>query len=346
MGLRDVRHVFGRSARRLVYFIGHRICWIQVRLARAPTWVMKRWDGDDSLTEARRIAVFVHYDAKGIVHPYVIFYLEQLREAGYSILFVTNSPKFLPSAVEVLRQHCALILRRRNRGYDFGAYKDALREIPDVAVLESLILANDSVYGPFHSLRELLRQADPNQADIWGITDTFQHHYHLQSYFLLFHRAALTATEFHRFWKDVCYAQSKQLVVHYHEIGFSRRMLAAGLRLEALYPYRAVALELMDDLGCRSLDDPDWAARLPQRDYLRWLYDNLMAGVPVNPSHFFWEPLLRRHGYPFLKRELLTRNPCNVPLTQYWESAVRQVSGYDTRLISRHLQHVLRNRSI
>jgi lipopolysaccharide biosynthesis protein len=319
---------------------------MRVRLARDPTWVVQRWDGDGGLGEAKRIAVFVHYDDKGLVHPYVLFYLEQLREAGYSILFVTNSPRLLPAAVEVLRTHCGLILRRRNRGYDFGAYKDALREIPDLAALDSLILANDSVYGPFHALSPLLQQADPNQADIWGITDSFQHYYHLQSYFLLMYRPALAATEFHRFWKDVCYAQSKELVVHHHEIGFSRRMLAAGLQLEALYPYRTVAFDLIEDLQRRSSDNPDWAAGLLQRDYLEWLYGTLMDGIPVNPSHFFWEPLLRRHGYPFLKRDLLTRNPCSVPLTQYWESAVRQVSGYDTRLISRHLQHVLRDRCI
>ena len=134
--------------------------------------------------------------------------------------------------------------------------------------------------------------------------------------------------------------------MHHHEIGFSRRMLAAGLQLEALYPYRMVAMDLLEDLGCRTLGNPEWAARLPLRDYLEWLYETLMAGVPLNPSHFFWEPLLRRHGYPFLKRELLTRNPFDVPLTQYWESAVRQVSRYDTSLISRHLQHVRHNRSI
>lgn len=344
MGLRAFRQTLTR--RRLGNFIAHRTCWMRVRFARNPSWVVQRWDGDGRLAETKRIAVFAHYDDKGLVHPYVLFYLQQLREAGYSILFVTNSPRVLPSAVEVLRTHCAQILRRRNRGYDFGAYKDALREIPDLAALDSLILANDSVYGPFHALGDLLSRADPSQADIWGVTDSFEHHYHLQSYFLLFHRPALTATEFHRFWKDVCYTQTKELVVYHHEIGFSRRMLAAGLQLEALYPYRAVAMDLIDDLQRRSLDNPDWAARLPQRDYLKWLFENLTAGVPVNPSHFFWEPLLRRHGYPFLKRELLTRNPCGVPLTQYWESAVRQVSGYDTRLISRHLQHVLRNRSI
>ncbi|WP_296696941.1 rhamnan synthesis F family protein [Thiocapsa sp. UBA6158] len=344
MGLREFRQALGR--RRLGNFIEHRACWMRVRLARDPSWVVQRWDGERGLRESKRIAVFVHYDDKGLVHPYILFHLEQLRKAGYSILFVTNSPLLLPAAIDVLKARCGLILLRRNRGYDFGAYKDALREIPDLAALDSLILANDSVYGPFHDLGDLLGRADPNQADIWGITDNFEHHYHLQSYFLLLHPPALAATEFQRFWKDVCYAQTKELVVHHHEIGFSRRMLSAGLQLEALYPYRMVAMDLLEDLECRSLENPDWAARLPQRDYLKWFHKTLMAGIPLNPSHFFWEPLLRRHGYPFLKRELLTRNPCGVPMTQYWESVVRQVSGYDTRLISRHLQHVLHNRCV
>jgi lipopolysaccharide biosynthesis protein len=48
---------------------------------------------------------------------------------------------------------CGLILRRKNVGYDFGGFKDAIARIPDLGRLDSLLLANDSVYGPFHPAR-------------------------------------------------------------------------------------------------------------------------------------------------------------------------------------------------
>ena len=51
-------------------------------------YVVERWAGDRSL--ARRIDIFVHYDRRGRVHDYVIYYLNALVEAGFEIVFVSN----------------------------------------------------------------------------------------------------------------------------------------------------------------------------------------------------------------------------------------------------------------
>lgn len=324
--------------------------YLQAFLIRRRTWVVQRWEGERGLSGAVRIAVFVHFDPKAIVHDYVRFYLEELRDAGYAVLFVTNGRKLSGDTLKYLRSTCALVLRRSNQGYDFGAYKDALQEIPDLTRLDSLIIANDSVYGPFHPLAEMLRRADPEQADIWGMTDTYDRYYHLQTYFLVVHRRALETPALHRFWKRVLYIQSKTSVIKHYEVGFSRCALAAGLRLRALYPYSELAVETIDEIHEFLITDPKDRTGRFQGDYygeyLKWLYGSLNSGVPVNPSHFFWEQLLLRHHCPFLKRELLTRNPCKVPLILYWEAVIRQVSGYDTNLIRQHLQHALRNRSV
>ena len=320
--------------------------YLEAQVLRRQTWVVQRWPGQDDLATAKRIAIFVHYDRHGQVADYVRYYLEQLAEAGYAILFVTNSPKLTPAALTTLQSRCAVILRRRNLGYDFGAYRDALREIPNLGTLDRLILANDSVYGPFHPLAELLSRTDPDQADIWGINDSYDRYYHLQSYFLVLHRPALTNAKLRAFWDQLLYVRSKSFVVQFYEVGFSRTALHAGLRLQALCPYRELAAASIEALRRLPLATPEARSKLYHGDYLRIICDQLTSGVPVNPSHLFWDQMLTRYRCPFLKRELLTLNPAAVPGLNQWEQVVRSQSDYDTRLIERHLQLVLRHRSI
>ena len=345
MMLRVVRW-FGWNINRLALFLYFRFCWVRSRLIGPTSWVKSRWEGDRDLVSATRVALFVHYDPKGIVHEFVLYYLERLNALGFTPIFVTNGPRPTAATLDLLRPLCGRILWRRNRGYDFGAYKDALQEVPDLDALEMLIIANDSVYGPLQPLEEIIARADPEQADVWGITDSYEHHYHLQTYFLLVHRRALASSGFRAFWKRLVYTQSKTVVIHKYEIGFSKHLLAARLRLAAVHPYRELAFEIADDLRRRTQRDPKWWRHVSHADHLKWLYGIITSGCPLNPSHFFWEPLTVKHRCPFLKRELLTRNPCQVPMVFFWEEAIARVSDYDTGMITRHLQYLLRNRSI
>lgn len=319
---------------------------LEAQLYRRRTWVIQRWSGQGDLATATRIAVFVHYDRHGQVADYVRYYLEQLNIAGYSVVFVTNSPKLTTAALTVLQGRAALILRRRNLGYDFGAYRDAQREIPNLSRLDSLILANDSVYGPFQPLTELLRLADPQQADIWGINDSYEKRYHLQSYFLVLNRTALLSAGLQVFWDRLRYVRSKSFVINFYEVGFSQAALSAGLRLKAICPYRELAASSIAALCRLPLATARERAKVHHGDYLRMIYDKLTAGVPINPSHMFWDQMLTRYRCPFLKRELLACNPIAVPQVIQWERVVRGQSDYDTSLIERHLQQVLQNRCI
>ena len=332
--------------RGLINIVAFALRYLEAQFLRRQTWVVQRLPGHGDLATANRIAIFVHYDRHGQVADYVRYYLEQLATAGYGILFVTNSPKLTTTALTELQDRCDLILRRRNFGYDFGAYRDALREIPDLGKLESVILANDSVYGPIHPLADFLSRSSPEQADIWGINDSYDRYYHLQSYFLVLHRSALTNTRLRDFWDKLLYVRSKEFVVHFYEVGFSRAALQAGLRLKALCPYRELVTSSIDALRQLPLAIPEERAKLHHGDYLRKVHDQLTAGIPVNPSHLFWDQMLTRYRCPFLKRELLTMNPAGVPEVNQWEQVVRRLSSYDTRLIERHLQQALRNRCV
>jgi hypothetical protein len=55
---------------------------------------------------------------------------------------------------------------------------------------------------------------------------------------------------------------------------------------------------------------------------------------------FFWERLIEKFGYPFLKTEILKINRFHSPNAQHWREIVAAAGDYDTELIANHLRRV------
>lgn len=275
------------------------------RLGRS--FVRATYQGRQPLPDGGKVAVFAHFDRDGQVHEFVLTYLRALGQAGFAVVFVSNAPRLANTAVEQVRPLVALVLHRRNVGYDFAAYKDGLAALGELARFEQVVLANDSVYGPLFDLGALLRRCD-DSADVWGMTDNREHHYHLQSYFLLFRPAALTHPAFAAFWRALRPVQSRQWVIRRYEVGLTQRLHRAGLRCGALFPCDTVAA------GAAPAD-----AR------------------PINVMHVHWDRLVTALGCPFIKRELLLYNPLKVAHVSRWRDVIRGASDYDTALIAHHL---------
>lgn len=308
-------------------------------------FVRRRWSGDQTLDGARDIAVFVHFDKKGVVHDYVVEHLQAWVKAGFAVIFVTNSPKFEDRALDRVRPHVAQILHRHNRGYDFGSYRDAIVSLGELSRYNRLVLCNDSVYGPFRPLEDVLSECDPKTADMWGMTDSWQGRYHLQSYFLLFHNPALSNTKFQNRWRHFVHIDDKDWVVSKHEINLTGEMLEAGLKVRSLWRYSDQI-----DAFVKQLDaQPKWrdsdAFSPLQKQTIETMLGFAQGGVPMNINHFFWDKLLLE-GYPFIKRDLVTANPMNLPYTFRWRWMIGQISDYDAELIVSHLESTMRNRSI
>jgi hypothetical protein len=311
-----------------------------------PSYIRHRWAGDIPLEDARRVVVFNHFDSRGIIHEYVEFYLQELKLAGFTIVFTSNSPRFPGESVEKLKPLVATILWRRNVGYDFGAFKDGIAEIPNPETLDMLLITNDSMYGPLQDLKQIISRANPNEADLWGITDCWDGRYHLQSYFLLFHPQAIRSPAFKGFWNHLPYFRRKRWVVRYGEVGLTPFFLSKGVRCKALFPYRKLISTISPRL--------DAYLALPQSDtdpirrrYAEMLAQCLRNGVPLNQTHFFWDQLVvgvDGTRCPFIKRDLLQHNPMAIPYLHNWQQLISQVSNYDSELIVKHLQSTMRNR--
>ncbi len=301
-------------------------------------------DGRLPLSGARRVAIFVHYDRYGRVHDFVYYYLRQLTDLGFAVIFVSNGSFVTPTDIERLCDFSALIVLRMNRGYDFGAYKDGIAQIPDIAALDQLLLVNDSVYGPFHSLGPMLEKMTVSRAEVWGATDCWLHSFHLQSYFLLFHSAALQSAAFQNYWKQVRLVQSKTWVVRKYEIGLTRALQNGGLRCRAAYGYRDIMQAVV--LGLATSEAMDSGGNPAMKAFRLQLIKAINNGIPMNGGHVFWDYLIGNMGFPFLKRELLHKNPTKNPALIHWERLLRESTDYDPDLIIRHLEVSLKHRSI
>ena len=271
----------------------------------------------------QRYCVFVHFDTQGMVRQHTRDYLLALRQAGLCIIFVTNAGHLEQASSAWLDKQCALILIRRNRGYDFGAYRDGIAALfAGGTTAELLILANDSLYGPFASLADTLKQMDFAAADVWALTDSWQHRHHLQSYFLAFGPAALASTGFAEFWHDVRNVRSKWSVVYFYEVQMTQRLRSAGLSCAAVWDY----LSLLDSIQEMS-ETPETSTSPPSKEKaLRLGGEHALRcwrrRIAVNPTHDLWLELLERN-FPFIKRELLRFNPGRSPDLYLWHRIVR-----------------------
>ena len=256
--LRSIFSGFSRSGEIVIT----RLLWCLAFLHFRPHYIRAVRPGGVSLAAASRVAVLVHFDRRGRFLSYVRYFVSALNRAGFAVVIASNSRRIDQESLAEILPHCAAVVHRPNVGREFGAWRDALTVIGNITRLECLVIANDSVFGPFSELGPLLQRCDFAVADVWGMTDSYFRRYHLQSYFLIFGPTALASRFFHDFWRSVRYLRHKRSVIELYEMGLTRALLRGGLRVRALFPYT----QLVDAVLQRALearpDGPALAAQL------------------------------------------------------------------------------------
>jgi Rhamnan synthesis protein F len=293
-----------------------------------------------------RVALFCHFDGRGEIRPHTRKYIDALCAEGFSVVLVSNSGQLAPPSLAWASERVARTIIRKNLGYDFAAWRDGLLRLGlPAAATECLVIANDSVYGPFGPLGPLLSRMDFGAADAWGLTENWQIRYHLQSYFLAFGRRAMTSDAFGSFWRGVRDVRSKWWVVRTYEVGLTQALLAAGLRCQALWEYDSLIGAARQQLALEAAEEDGPGAGDPFQQATLRNYERVVRGatrrVALNPTSDLWLLLLGA-DFPFIKRELLRENPGRVPDVAAWRSAMAGLHEADRALITRDLQRSLR----
>ena len=317
-----------------------------LRFVRSPHQLVSAWP-DGAAALGPRVAIFAHFHRRGAVHEHVTHYLKSLAAAGLSVVFVSNSERLDPDALARVRTLCDAVLVRRNIGYDFGAWREAIQHLGlPRQDTELLLLANDSVYGPLQPLSAVLERIRVDEAPFWGLTESWQMGYHLQSYFLAFGPRALHSDAWTQFWNQVRPAPSKRWVIRHYELGLSQIMIRSGFDCKAVWSYESLVKDVDPALFAEAVkddkeQDPLLAARLKHANQIRV---SSVGRVPLNPTSDLWRQLLQKQ-YPFIKRELLRDNPTRIADIADWQSIAAETATEDFSSILLDLKRTLRNRA-
>jgi hypothetical protein len=238
-----------------------------------------------------RVAVLVHYSASPRVNRSFRTLVRDFADAGYLPLIVSAATPAEPLQWGGGLPDQAVVLRKPNLGYDFGSWAVGLHELPSVLHSPYVVLANDSVLGPFQSLKPHLDAFEQSDADVWGLTDTRQYFHHLQSYFLGFRRGVLADKPLARFWADRRIESTKWEIIRRNELALNLLLRNEG--------YVATAAFRADDV-------------VPPGE---------------NPVIRAWWKLIE-NGFPFIKREIVT-NPSVAPRSDWVTREVKAYFGED-----------------
>ncbi|MES1219901.1 MAG: rhamnan synthesis F family protein, partial [Bacteroidota bacterium] len=235
-----------------------------------PGFIIKLHSEKPGLTD---VCVFSSYSFSGTVDEYVFYYLKAINEAGFSIAFVSTSP-LKEECVRRLEEFAFLIIEKENNCPDFGAWKIGLTLLNWGSGLNSVLLANDSVFGPFYDLTKIM-DSMRKRFDVWGMTDSYEIEYHIQSYFLYFNKKAVNSHCWSTFWKDIDFQLPLNEVIHRYEVGISQVFIKEKFRVGA---YAGI------DVVKKSA---------------------VQQHTHINAALAYWKMLIEQYEFPFLKRKII-----------------------------------------
>ncbi|MBS1603554.1 MAG: glycosyltransferase [Bacteroidetes bacterium] len=270
----------------------------------------------------KKLCLFASFSFTGQVNDYVFYYLEQIRKAGYEIFFISTR-SLTDECIHQLAKSCQMVIERQNEGLDFASWQTALKLIDYGKDCEAILLANDSVFGPFHSLSAIISSVE-KRFDVCGMTDSYEVDYHIQSYFLHFNKKVISSAVWRDFWQAIDSKLAKTDIINEYEVGLSTRLIKAGFKVGAYAPI---------DLVSRSVSDPS-----------RF----------VNSSIAYWRELIEKFQFPFLKREILinpTVSKVYWHLGRYislnsWRKVIQTETTYPIRMIDNFLADYTRHYSV
>lgn len=242
-----------------------------------------------------RVAVLVHYSTVTRVSRSVRALVEALLAGGYFVVVASacEAEGDLDWGYLGMPERTAVV-RKPNIGYDFGSAAVALDRFPEIARSRYVLIVNDSNLGPFGGIDRILDDFESSAADVWALTSSSQHGYHLQSFFLGFLRGVLSHAAVKQFWRNVQHLDDKRDIIFAYEVGLSRLLAEQGY-------------------------------------VMRTLFSNGTFDAPgaANLAVTYWMDLLVE-GYPFVKRELVA-NPAVHATAPQVPAIVQRLYGENVR---------------
>ena len=249
-------------------------------------------------------ALLVTFAPNGLINEPTIYYLEQLVKKSINVVLCihVDNDNLEFNYDERLNTACSILVRK-NSGFDFPLWASALTAMPELFQAKKIIFTNDSILGPFSTFDQLLNKIENNSADFIALTDSHQLLYHVQSYFFVLKQEALINPVVRAFWSQVLSFRSKTDVIHAYELNLAKVFGMNGkVKHDVIYKVNELKLQ-----------------------------KNSPNHLNFNPTHQEWRNLVAL-GFPFIKTELLQKNPTNTSIKD-WDVFIAKYCN-DLKLIT------------
>lgn len=197
----------------------------------------------------KRIAMYVIYDKDGILDGFRKYYLQELNKVvDYTLAVVCGT--LTPESRDELEKLTDEIWVRENKGLLAGAWVDGIAHIgwDTLSEYDELFMLNDSFFGPFYPLEDMMNAMEKSDADFYGsmcnfedknITSFFGHslkHGHITGsipYFYIIKSRLLHSSEFKEYWKELPEIHQDGDTYFYAELNFYDYVVDAGFKVDS-----------------------------------------------------------------------------------------------------------------
>jgi hypothetical protein len=318
------------------------------------TWLLEEAEVTGS---PNRWCFYASYSPRSLISDMVLEQLKAYRDAGFRIAFITMSNRVTDQDMAKLKAFCPVVIRRQSHGRDFGAWVHAstlLRRQMETAT--ALLLTNDSILGPISPMDRWIEPCLAREG-VFGLTESYGGGSHLQSYFLLGNGVSEVSSML-AFLQALRLSFSKWIMIERGEIKFTKVIQRRGHFTAALIGYEALERALLENReyqaeleaiaphlfhAFKSPNNTNFYSSLPEDEknnavaFNKYLLRSRLYLYPFNPTHHFNLVLLKHFKFPFIKAELIVKNPGMLPSVPDWPEFVTDESPVSVQMIEEHL---------
>jgi rhamnosyltransferase len=173
--------------------------------------------------------------------------LEHIKHIYDRIVFISNSPVPDDNLIK-LKDFCNDIIIRENKGFDFGAWKDALLKEgwERLSKYDNVTLMNDTCFGPIFDLQNIYTEMEQESIDFWGLTlhqktkrgmpgSNAPIPEHIQSFFICFNKTVILSYVFQNFWIKLKYLDDINKLISDYETKLTSLLSNNGLKYSVKY---------------------------------------------------------------------------------------------------------------
>lgn len=196
----------------------------------------------------KSIVFFVYYNPRNAISGHTKHTLQFLRKSYDEVVIISNG-RLSDKERSVLGARCDKLIVRSNKGYDFAAWRDGLRDLgwDKLEKYHTITLINDTCYFPLFPIEELRESFNKKRnIDFWGGSIHRASNrglpgsdkavpQHLQSYFMVFKKRVVASKVFQNFWDGVEDLEDVEEVIRRYEVGLTLALTDKGFKYDAIY---------------------------------------------------------------------------------------------------------------